>query len=303
MFRSSTAEKRRSKIGSTERRDERRAESTERDQEYDREKPRAARDVPAGTRWTFDHPTMAQVIAEGRFMPADAEERRVPFARHYGVILADPPWRFATYSHKGRGRSAEAYYDCMALSDIEALPVTGWAAADCALFLWATDPLLPQALKVIATWGFVYKTAAFTWVKTTKDGTGFPIGCGYWTRANPELCILVTRGRPQRLSRSVPQLIVAPRREHSRKPEEAYARIEALVGGPYLELFAREERPSWDNWGAETETGPSQRRWASHSCPECPEQPQSTSTSNIAALDRLSSTPKKRRPKQLALEL
>ena len=146
------------------------------------------------------------------FQSPAAEERQVPFAHHYGAILADPPWRFATYSQKGKGRSAEAYYDCMALSDIEALPLTGWAAPDCALFLWATDPLLPQALKVIAAWGFVYKTVAFTWVKTTKDGTGFPIGCGYWTRANPELCILATKGRPQRLSRSVPQLIVAPRR-------------------------------------------------------------------------------------------
>ena len=190
-----------------------------------------------------------------------------PLAQHYGVILADPPWTFATYSRKGKGRSAEAHYDCMSLADIKALPVGDWAAADCALFLWITDPSLPQALEVIEAWGFVYKTVAFTWAKTTKDGAGFPIGCGYWTRANPEQCLLATRGRPQRLSRAVPQLILAPRREHSRKPDEVYERIEVLVAGPYLELFARDQRIGWDSWGNEAETGPADRRWASNSYP------------------------------------
>ena len=190
-----------------------------------------------------------------------------PLAQHYGVILADPPWTFATYSRKGKGRSAEAHYDCMSLADIKSLPVGDWAAPDCALFLWITDPSLPQALEVIEAWGFVYKTVAFTWAKTTKDGAGFPIGCGYWTRANPEQCLLATRGRPQRLSRSVPQLIVAPRREHSRKPDEVYERIEALVPGPYLELFARAPREGWHSWGDEVATGPADRRWASNCYP------------------------------------
>lgn len=190
-----------------------------------------------------------------------------PLSQHYGVILADPPWTFATYSKKGKGRSAEAHYDCMSLMDIKAQPVGDWAAPDCALFLWATDPSLPQALEVMVAWGFVYKTVAFTWTKTTKDGTGFPIGCGYWTRANPEQCLLATRGRPQRLSRAVPQLVLAPRREHSRKPNEVYERIEALVAGPYLELFAREQRAGWDSWGEEVETGAAERRWASNSYP------------------------------------
>jgi N6-adenosine-specific RNA methylase IME4 len=190
-----------------------------------------------------------------------------PLSQHHGVILADPPWTFATYSRKGKGRSAEAHYDCMSLADIKALPVADWAAPDCALFLWATDPSLPQALEVIEAWGFAYKTVAFTWAKTTKDGAGFPIGCGYWTRANPEQCLLATRGRPQRLSRAVPQLILAPRREHSRKPDEAYERIEALVPGPYLELFARAPRAGWYSWGYEVATGPADRRWASNGYP------------------------------------
>ena len=150
---------------------------------------------------------------------------------------------------QGQGRSAEAHYDCMSLDAIKALPVADWAAPGCVLFLWATDPLLPAALDVIGAWGFVYKTVAFTWAKTTKDGTGWPIGCGYWTRANPEMCLLATRGHPERLSRSVRQLLIAPRRQHSQKPDEAYERIEALCPGPYLEMFARGRAERWDSWG------------------------------------------------------
>jgi hypothetical protein len=97
-------------------------------------------------------------------------------AGQYNVIVADPPWTFKTYSAKGKGRSAEAHYNCMSLADIKSLPVAEWAAPDCALFLWATDPLLPKALEVIDSWGFVYKTVGFTWVKTTKDGKGFRMG-------------------------------------------------------------------------------------------------------------------------------
>jgi N6-adenosine-specific RNA methylase IME4 len=190
----------------------------------------------------------------------------------YGVIYADPPWSFTTYSRKGKGRSAEAHYDCMGLDEIKVMPVADWAAGDCALFLWTTDPLLPRALEVIAAWGFVYKTVAFTWVKTTKDGTSFPIGCGFWTRANPELCLLATRGHPQRISRSVRQLILAARRAHSQKPDEVYMRIESLVAGPYLELFARERRPGWASWGQEVETGVSERRWRADSYPKHSEE-------------------------------
>ncbi|HEV8030058.1 MAG TPA: MT-A70 family methyltransferase, partial [Stellaceae bacterium] len=170
---------------------------------------------------------------------------------HFGAILADPPWHFRTYSAKGTGRGAVSHYDTMTLDDIQALPVADMAADDCALFLWATDPMLPQALDLMASWGFQYKTVAFTWAKTTKGGDGWALGCGYWTRANPETCLFGTRGRPQRLSRSVRQLIVTPRREHSRKPDEAQAGIEELVPGPYLELFARESRPGWTTWGNE----------------------------------------------------
>jgi N6-adenosine-specific RNA methylase IME4 len=173
----------------------------------------------------------------------------------YRVIYADPPWRFATYSDKGKGRSAEAHYDCLGLDDIKAIPVADWAARDSVLLLWATDPLLPRALEVIEAWGFTYKTVGFYWVKLNRSAPeqiterDFFTGLGFWTRANPEPCLLATRGKPKRLAGDVPKLLIAPRREHSRKPERAYGRIERLLPGPYLELFARQSRPGWDGWG------------------------------------------------------
>jgi N6-adenosine-specific RNA methylase IME4 len=150
-----------------------------------------------------------------------------PRAGHYRAVCADPPWRFATYSDKGKGRSAEAHYDCMTLPEIKAMPVAGWAGPDAALFLWTTDPMLRHALEVIEAWGFAYKTVAFYWVKLNK-GRGdlflaprdFFTGMGFWTRANPEICLLATRGKPRRLAADVAKLVVAARREHSRKPDE-----------------------------------------------------------------------------------
>jgi len=202
-----------------------------------------------------------------------------PQSNYYRVIYADPPWTFATYSRKGKGRSAEAHYDCMSLAEIKALPVAEWAAADCVLLLWTTDPLLPTALDVLAAWGFTYKTVGFYWAKLNKSAdptiyrdASFFTGLGFWTRANPEMCLLATRGHPHRRNANVRKLIVSPRREHSRKPDEAYERIEGLCAGPYLEMFARSTRPGWDRWGAESDLrqiGP--RRWRADSYPDASE--------------------------------
>lgn len=202
-----------------------------------------------------------------------------PERKHYQVIYADPPWTFATYSRKGKGRSPEAYYDCMSLADIKALPVGEWAAKHSALFLWTTDPILEKAFEVIRAWGFTYKTVGFHWVKLNKSSTEsasrathFFTGLGFWTRANPELCLLATRGSPRRLRADVAKLIVSPRREHSRKPDEVYERIEALCEGPYLEMFARSSRPGWSSWGLESNPsriGP--RRWRSNRYPDAPQ--------------------------------
>jgi N6-adenosine-specific RNA methylase IME4 len=169
--------------------------------------------------------------------------------RKYGVIYADPPWSFRNWSAKGTGRNAISHYDCLDFPALAALPISDLAADDCALFLWATDPLLDKAFELISAWGFRYKTVGFYWVKQNTKSSGFFTGLGYWTRANPEQCLLATRGKPARQSKDVRRLIVEPRREHSRKPEQVRDRIERLVGGPYLELFARETKPGWDCWG------------------------------------------------------
>lgn len=176
---------------------------------------------------------------------APALEHHAGQAVRYGAILADPPWRFETWSDNGRDRSPERHYPTMTIEEICALPVPTIAAEDCALFLWAHTALLPDAFRVIEAWGFSYKTKAFNWV---KDGH---YGNGYWTRQRAEDCLLATRGRPQRLNADVDQVIIGARAEHSAKPEDTAARIERLVPGPYIELFARRRRDGWDRWGNE----------------------------------------------------
>jgi N6-adenosine-specific RNA methylase IME4 len=174
--------------------------------------------------------------------------------RKYGAIYADPPWSFRNWSIKGTGRNAVSHYDCLDFEALAKLPIADLAADDCALFLWAVDPLLPKAIDLIRAWGFEYKTVGFYWVKLNKAAKSqgdYFTGLGYWTRANPEQCLLATRGHPARHSKAVRKLVVERRREHSRKPDGIHERIEKLVGGPYLELFGRETKRGWDSWGRE----------------------------------------------------
>ena len=142
----------------------------------------------------------------------------------------------------------------MSLEEIKALPIADLAADDCALFLWVVNPQLPGGLDVIRSWGFQYKTVAFTWVKQNRGGDGLFMGLGYWTRANAESCLLATRGSPSRLAKDVRQIVMAPVAELSRKPAEVRTRIERLVPGPYLELFARRPIAGWTSWGNEIAT-------------------------------------------------
>lgn len=185
---------------------------------------------------------------------------------HYRVILADPPWSFLTRSDKGKDRSPDRHYTTMTIDQIKALPVRDLAAKDCVLFMWVIDTHAAMALDIIKAWGFTYKTVGLYWAKTNRDGTFFS-GTGYWTRANPEhayeayfgeeqeveRCFLNTVGRPKRVNKDVPRLIVSNRREHSRKPEDAWERIERLCDGPYLELFGREQHGNWSVFGNETD--------------------------------------------------
>ena len=161
----------------------------------------------------------------------------------FGVIYADPPWRFEPWSRiTGMGRAAEKYYATMTLDSIKALRVP--AAADAALFLWATVPMMLFALAVMESWGFAYRSQ-MVWVKPS-------IGLGYWFRNQHELLLLGIRGKVRAPARGTqfPSVIEAPRRRHSEKPDEAPAMIEQMFPGiPRLEMFARIRRPGWDAWG------------------------------------------------------
>lgn len=180
---------------------------------------------------------------------------------HFGAILADPPWHFELYSMKEnkRVRHASNHYTTMPIEDIYAMPVDDLAAKNCVLFIWVIWPMLEHGLKCIEAWGFKYKTCGFAWMKADgrqimlfDDQIATDMLTGYWTRANSEVCLLATKGKPKRINADVRQGIIAPRREHSRKPDGIHDRIERLVSGPYLELFARQQRKGWTTWGNQT---------------------------------------------------
>lgn len=175
---------------------------------------------------------------------------------HFAVLYADPPWSYRTWSDKGSGRSASQHYRTMTADEIRAMPVGDLLAPDCVLILWATWPCMQEAFALVEAWGFTYKTAAFDWMKADvstidlfPDPKTADMKLGHWTRSNSEPCLLATRGSPKRVSAGVRMGIIEPTREHSRKPDCVYGRIERLVAGPYLELFARTTRPGWSSWG------------------------------------------------------
>lgn len=175
----------------------------------------------------------------------------------FGCIVADPAWTFVTRSRKGLDGRPQ-HYGRMSLAEIKALPVRDVAARDCHLFLWTTGPHMRQAFEVMDAWGFKFSTMAFTWVKLNPreaaalfmTDASFFMGQGYTTRKNSEWVLLGRRGKPQRHARNVRELIIAQRREHSRKPDQFFERVERYVGDvPKLELFSRTDRPGWKAWG------------------------------------------------------
>lgn len=164
----------------------------------------------------------------------------------FGVIYADPPWRFETYSENGMDRSADNHYPTMSLVDIAALKVP--AADDCVLYLWATVPMLPEALNVMEAWGFSYKSQ-IVWVKDK-------IGTGYWTRNQHEILLIGVKGNvPAPAPGSQPpSTISAPLARHSEKPAVFAELIEKLFPStPKVELFCRSLREGWAVYGNQAE--------------------------------------------------
>lgn len=192
---------------------------------------------------------------------------------HYRVILVDPPWEYETWSERGQGKSAQRHYKTMPLDEIKALPIGDLARKDCALFSWNIWPFMPHWDAVLQAWGFSYAGLAWEWIKFNPITGKYAFGGGYGTRKNLEPCLLATRGAPQVRKAAVGTLfddmeqapgarsvrdfiqampldcIRAPLREHSRKPDEQYDRIETLFAGPYAEVFARQRRPGWHSCG------------------------------------------------------
>lgn len=172
--------------------------------------------------------------------------------KRYNVILSDPPWRFEPYSREtGMDRAADNHYPTMTNEDIGELDVP--AADDCVLFLWATNPMLQEAIGVMNAWGFTYKSN-IVWVKDK-------MGTGYWVREQHELLLIGTKGKivAPAPGEQFPSVLHAPREEHSRKPFRIFEMIEEMYPGvERLEMFSRAggtggSPEGWDFWGAEAE--------------------------------------------------
>jgi len=191
----------------------------------------------------------------------------------FNVALIDAPWEFQTFSDKGQGKGPGRHYNTMSVEEISAIPVDMLMADNSSALAWFTWPLAMRWREVIEAWGFDYAGLGWEWLKFNPKTGKYAFGGGYGTRKNVEPCLLLTRGDPQlrqpiessMLGEAViPEgvhsvrdfieampldAIRAPRRQHSRKPDEQYERIETLFDGPYVELFSRADRPGWTAWG------------------------------------------------------
>lgn len=173
----------------------------------------------------------------------DSKEQQEEFMK-FEVIYCDAPWHYDIYIKANR--SIINHYELMSSDDIYNLDVASISADDCILFMWVTFPKLLEGIKAIESWGFTYKTNGFTWVKKNKIKDSWFWGLGFWTRANAEVCLIATKGKPKRVSKAVHSIIDTPIEKHSKKPDIVRDKIVELVGDlPRVELFAREKQQGW----------------------------------------------------------
>ena len=181
--------------------------------------------------------------------------------RGFRLILADNPWRIAMRSAKGEKKSPQRHYECVPTDVLASIEVWRLAATDSVCLMWATWPMLEEQIACLKAWGFVYKSGA-PWFKGSKNSEGddcedeewkAAFGTGYLWRSCSELILIGTRGKPvlSPRRRSVRGAFFDPLREHSRKPDDQYEKAEALIDGPYLELFSRTDRKDWTSFGNE----------------------------------------------------
>jgi N6-adenosine-specific RNA methylase IME4 len=176
--------------------------------------------------------------------------------RQYGTILIDPPWRFSNLTGKvGPEHKRLFRYATMSFEEIKSLPVDRLSLPKSHLYLWCPNALLLEALEIMKAWGFTYKTN-IVWYKIRKDGGPDGRGVGFYFRNVTELLLFGVKGKLRTLKpgRTQVNVILSRKREHSRKPFEVYDLIERCSPSPYLELFARQRVPGWEQWGDQVDT-------------------------------------------------
>ncbi len=198
-----------------------------------------------------------------------ADFRAFTQGKKYRTIYADPPWQFQNRTGKVAPEHKRLRrYETMSLQEIKQLPVSEAADEKSHLYLWVPNALLPEGLEVMRAWGFAYKTNII-WEKVRGDGQPDGRGVGFYFRNVTEILLFGIRGNGNRTlqaGRSQVNLVRAMKREHSRKPDEMISIIEACSPAPYLELFARGDRPGWDMWGNQATSGyePDWSTYANH---------------------------------------
>ena len=184
-----------------------------------------------------------------------ADDFKARIKGKYTTILADPPWRFTNRTGKVAPEHKRlSRYVTLTMKEINSLPVKDVLTETAHLYLWVPNALLQEGLKVLKSWGFVYKTNII-WHKIRKDGEPDGRGVGFYFRNTTEMVLFGIKGKMRTLQpgRSQVNIIKTRKREHSRKPDELYNIIESCSPGPYLELFARGNREGWSQWGNEVD--------------------------------------------------